>query len=60
MYLLNFELRPGSLCIMDPTTFAAEQAVRISLQDDDDEFLGDDDFQYDAAVISSEEIGQSP
>ncbi len=43
---------------MDATTFAADKAVKISLQDDD-EYLGDDDFQYDAAVISSEEIGQS-
>ncbi|KAJ6784831.1 hypothetical protein PWT90_06811 [Aphanocladium album] len=43
---------------MEDATFTADTAVRISLQDDD-EYLGDDEFQYDAAVISSEEIGQS-
>ncbi|OAA72322.1 hypothetical protein ISF_01395 [Cordyceps fumosorosea ARSEF 2679] len=43
---------------MDAMTLTAGEAVKISLQDDD-EFLGDEDFQYDAAVISSEEIGQS-
>lgn len=43
---------------MGATTFAADEAVKISLQDDD-EFLGDDEFQYDAAVISSEQVGQS-
>ncbi|XWX00303.1 hypothetical protein V2A60_008323 [Cordyceps javanica] len=44
---------------MDATTFAADEAVKIPLLQDDDEYLGDEDFQYDAAVISSEEIGQS-
>ena len=43
---------------MEAATFTADEAVTISLQEDD-EYLGDDDFQYDAAVISSEEIGQS-
>ncbi|ATY63244.1 hypothetical protein A9K55_007082 [Cordyceps militaris] len=43
---------------MEAATFTADEAVTISLHEDD-EYLGDDDFQYDAAVISSEEIGQS-
>lgn len=43
---------------MEVQTLTADEPFRIPLQSDE-EYLGDDDFQYDAAVISSEEIGQS-
>lgn len=43
---------------MEVQTLTADEPLKIPLQSDE-EYLGDDDFQYDAAVISSEEIGQS-
>lgn len=43
---------------MTTQTLTGLEPVKINLELDD-EYLGDNEFQYDAAVISSQEIGQS-